>query len=80
MTLNYHKRSVSTTTPQSNYYPIFTSLSCWQGNQENQNYNRNQSSIGISITQLTISLKIWIPDTVILNDGELPPMWLYSNP
>jgi LMBR1 domain-containing protein 1 len=24
-------------------------------------------------------LRIWIPDTVVLNDGELPPIWIYSN-
>jgi LMBR1 domain-containing protein 1 len=30
--------------------------------------------------QSTINrLKVWIPDTVVLNDGDIPPMWLYSN-
>lgn len=24
-------------------------------------------------------LKIWIPDTIVFNDGDLPPMWFYSN-
>ena len=24
-------------------------------------------------------LKIWIPDTIVVNDGDLPPMWFYSS-
>ena len=25
-------------------------------------------------------LKIWIPDTIVLNDENLPPMWIYTSP
>ncbi|KAL4442889.1 hypothetical protein ABPG74_010778 [Tetrahymena malaccensis] len=25
-------------------------------------------------------LKVWIPDTIVLNDDNLPPMWFYSSP
>lgn len=25
-------------------------------------------------------LKLWIPDTIVINDDNLPPMWFYSTP
>lgn len=25
-------------------------------------------------------LKIWVPDTIVLGDEDLPPMWFYSSP
>jgi LMBR1 domain-containing protein 1 len=24
-------------------------------------------------------LKLWIPDTIIFNDGNCPPMWFFTN-
>ena len=28
---------------------------------------------------LNPKLKVWIPDTIIFNETDLPPMWIYTN-
>ena len=38
-----------------------------------------QSTVNRFLFNLLLRLRVWIPDTIVLNDGEMPPYWLYSN-